>query len=107
MKSFDATSPYANVSSFSELLGAINSHMNFGHVVFENQNNMFEKGFAFIFNDLHYLYFFGILASMIPYILKFQSTTMKMYFFAVLGILMTFIGLLKIDGFSGILNILR
>ena len=107
MKSFDATSPYANVSSFSELLGAINSHMNFGHVVFENQNNMFEKGFAFIFNDLHYLYFFGILASMIPYILKFQSTTMKMYFFAVLGILMTFIGLLKIDGFSGILNIFR
>lgn len=107
MKSFDATSPYANVSSFSELLGAINSHMNFGHVVFENQNNIFEKGFAFIFNDIHYLYFLGILASMIPYILKFQSTSLKMYFFALVGVLIAFIGVLKIDGFSGILNILR
>jgi hypothetical protein len=107
MKSFDATSPYANVSSFSDLFGAINNHMNFGHVVFENQNNMFEKGFAFIFNDIHYLYFLGILASMIPYILKFQSTSMKMYFFALVGLLIAFIGTLKIDGFSAILNIFR
>lgn len=107
MKSFDSNSPYANVSSFSELFGAINNHMNFGHVVFEDQNNIFEKGFAFVFNDIHYLYFLGILASMIPYILKFQSTTMKMYFFVIVGILMTLIGVLKIDGFSGIMNIFR
>jgi hypothetical protein len=107
METFDAKSPYANVSSFSELLGAISNHLNFGPVVFENQNNTFEKLFAFVFNDMYYLYFFGILASMIPYIQKLQSTSLKTYFFALVGFLIAFVGALKVYGVSGIMNIFR
>ena len=104
-ETFDATSPYANVSSFSNLFGAINHHMNFGPVLFENQNNTIEKILAFIFNDIHYLYFFGILATTIPFILKMQSTVLQTYFFALVGGLVALCGALKVYGVSGLMNI--
>jgi hypothetical protein len=99
-ETFDAKSPYAGVSSLSELFGAINNHMNFGPVMFEDQNNMIEKVLAFLFNDIHYLYFFGILMSTIPFILKMHSSVMKTYLLAIVGSLTALCGAFKVYGFS-------
>lgn len=106
-ESFDTKSPYANVTSFTELFGAINHHMNFGPVLFENQNSTIEKALAFIFNDIHYLYFFGILAGAIPFILKMQSTVIKTYFSVLVAALFAICGALKVYGVSGIMNMFR
>ena len=105
-ESFDAKSPYANVSSFSELFGAINHHMNFGPVLFENQNNTMEKALAYIFNDIQYLYFFGILVGAIPFLLRIKSTVMQTYFFAIVGALVALCGAFKVYGVSGLLNMI-
>ncbi len=104
MESFDAKSPYANVSSFSELFNAMNHHMNFGPVVFENQSNTMEKAFAFVFNDIHYLYLFGILVSTIPFVLRMRSSVMQTYIFVIVGALMALCGAFKVYGVSGLLN---
>lgn len=101
---FDASSPYANVSSFSELFSSMNNHLNFGPVLFENQNNIFEKIFAFIFNDIYYVYFLGVLVSMIPLILKMQSTMLRMYIFILVGSLIGLCGAFKYYGVSELVN---
>jgi hypothetical protein len=103
-ESFDAKSPYANVSSFFELFSAMNHHMNFGPVLFENQNNAIEKALAFVFNDIHYLYFFGILAGAIPFLLRMKSSVMQTYFFVTVGALMALCGAFKVYGVSGLFN---
>lgn len=100
-ESFDTKSPYANVTSFTELFGAINHHMNFGPVLFENQNSTIEKALAFIFNDIHYLYFFGILAGAIPFILKMQSTVIKTYFSVLVAASLQYAGLSRFMEFLG------
>ena len=96
---FDAKSPYANVTSFSELLAAINNHLNFGPVIMENQSNKIEKLFAFLLNDIHYLYFIGVFASIIPIVMKIQSSVLKTYLFVLVGAI---IGLLSISKYSGL-----
>jgi hypothetical protein len=96
---FDTKSPYANVTSFSELLAAINNHLNFGPVIMENQNNKIEKLFAFLLNDIHYLYFIGVFASIIPIVMKIQSSVLKTYLFVLVGAI---IGLLSISKYSGL-----
>jgi hypothetical protein len=54
---------------------------------------------------MYYLYFLGILASLVRYILKFQSTALKTYFFVIVSFLAALIGALKVYGVSGIMNI--
>ena len=94
------------MSSFSELFGAINHHMNFGPVLFENQNNTMEKALAYIFNDIQYLYFFGILVGAIPFLLQIKSSVMQTYFFVIVGALMALCGAFKVYGVSGLLNMI-
>lgn len=101
---FDTKSPYANVTSFSELLAAINNHLNFGPVLFENQGNKIEKVFAFLFNDIHYLYFIGVFASIIPIILKIQSSALQSYLFVLVGAIIGLLSISKYFGFGEILE---
>jgi len=101
---FDTKSPYANVTSFSELLAAINNHLNFGPVIVENQNNKIEKFFAFLFNDIHYLYFIGVFASIIPIVMKIQSSVLKTYLFALVGAIIGLLSVSKYFGFGEIIE---
>jgi hypothetical protein len=99
----DDSSPFKGIVTFSDLLNVINNHLNFtAPVITGNANNIFEKMVSFLLNDIHYLYIFLALLSLLPSILKLHSISLQAYFFSIFGILIGLLSAFKIYGFSGI-----